>query len=225
LLESAGEVFAQRGYHGAMVREICRRAGANVASVNYHFGDKRRLYSAVMHYAYDQAMAKYPPDMGLPPSASAPQRLHAFVESLLLRTLGTGSPAWLGKLMMREMLEPTDALDGLISKSMAPVFQGLRKLVAEIRGPSDEQTNFHCSASVAAQCVFFYIAGNFISRIYPRQKYSPNDISVLADHVTAFSLAGLGAGSRKTAGPFHDKSKGRRPRSDDARKDIHVRGK
>src|SRR3954451_22724831 len=38
LLEVAGEVFAEQGFKNATVREICKRAEANVAAINYHFG-------------------------------------------------------------------------------------------------------------------------------------------------------------------------------------------
>src|ERR1700676_4403711 len=48
LLDVAGRVFADRGYQAATVREICVRAGANVAAVNYHFGDKLGLYAEVL---------------------------------------------------------------------------------------------------------------------------------------------------------------------------------
>ena len=44
LLEAAGEVFAEFGYRAATVRQICEKAGANIAAVNYYFGDKEKLY-------------------------------------------------------------------------------------------------------------------------------------------------------------------------------------
>ncbi|MGQ9671001.1 MAG: TetR family transcriptional regulator, partial [Desulfosoma sp.] len=44
LLDAACDVFAEKGYRGARLADICRRAGANIAAVNYHFGDKASLY-------------------------------------------------------------------------------------------------------------------------------------------------------------------------------------
>src|SRR5579884_4479174 len=52
LLEAAGEIFAEKGFKGATVREIIDRAGVNIAAVNYYFRDKERLYiEAVKHAA------------------------------------------------------------------------------------------------------------------------------------------------------------------------------
>ena len=48
LLEAAAEVYGEQGYRNARVRDICLRAGANIAAVNYYFGDKKRLYDEVL---------------------------------------------------------------------------------------------------------------------------------------------------------------------------------
>ena len=47
LLETALEVFARKGFHDATVAEICKKARANVASINYYFGGKEALYAEV----------------------------------------------------------------------------------------------------------------------------------------------------------------------------------
>jgi AcrR family transcriptional regulator len=48
LLEVAGPIFADRGYQATTIREICAGAEANVAAINYHFGDKLGLYTEVL---------------------------------------------------------------------------------------------------------------------------------------------------------------------------------
>ena len=51
LLEAAGEVFAEDGFRKATIQRICGRARANIAAAHYHFGDKARLYTAVIEYS------------------------------------------------------------------------------------------------------------------------------------------------------------------------------
>ena len=111
LLEAAGEIFAEFGYRTATVRQICEKAGANVAAVNYHFGDKEGLYLAVLRSVPDAHAEKYPPQSGLNETPTAEQQLRAYIESLLHRVFDTGRPGWHTKFIAREMAEPTRALD------------------------------------------------------------------------------------------------------------------
>lgn len=48
LLEAAAALFAEKGFEKVSVREITGRAGANVASVKYHFGSREGLIDAVV---------------------------------------------------------------------------------------------------------------------------------------------------------------------------------
>ena len=51
LLQAATRLFADNGYRGASVRDICNLAGANPGAVSYHFGGKHQLYRAVLRLA------------------------------------------------------------------------------------------------------------------------------------------------------------------------------
>ncbi|QGM98855.1 TetR/AcrR family transcriptional regulator [Methylocystis parvus] len=51
LIKAAVSVFSEHGYEGGSVRLITRRAEANQAAINYHFGGKEGLYRAVLEAA------------------------------------------------------------------------------------------------------------------------------------------------------------------------------
>lgn len=48
LLDSAEDLFAERGFSGTSLRAVTDAAGANIAAVNYHFGSKEGLLRAVV---------------------------------------------------------------------------------------------------------------------------------------------------------------------------------
>jgi AcrR family transcriptional regulator len=52
ILEAAVKEFTEKGYGGARIDEIARRAGANKRSLYYYFGGKEALYLAVLEGAY-----------------------------------------------------------------------------------------------------------------------------------------------------------------------------
>ncbi len=48
ILEAAEVCFASAGFAGATTRQVASRAGVNVATLHYHFGNKEGLYRAVL---------------------------------------------------------------------------------------------------------------------------------------------------------------------------------
>jgi TetR/AcrR family transcriptional regulator, regulator of cefoperazone and chloramphenicol sensitivity len=192
LLEAAGEIFAEVGYRAATVRQICEKAGANIAAVNYHFGDKEGLYMAVLRSVPDAHAEKYPADRGLRSGATAEQRLAAYIESLLNRVFDEGRPGWHTKIMAREMIEPTRALDTLVADVALPVHRELAAIVRELLGSKATADAVRlCTLSILSQCVYYHHARSVLSRLYPEQEYGSQDIAQLADHITRFSQGAL----------------------------------
>ena len=193
LLVAAGEVFAEYGFRDATVREICRRAGANIAAVNYHFGDKETLYTEVLSYAHEISLKKHPLLPGVAADSLPEVRLQAFVHSLLSRILDTDPGSWHGQLMAREMVEPSEALDILVDQRIRPMAGALSQIIAPILGlPEGDERVRLCAFSVVSQCVFYKHCRPVVCRLYPElQLQDPKYIAKLARHITQFSLTAM----------------------------------
>ncbi len=174
------------------MRAICELAGANIAAVNYHFGDKEKLYLEVLRFTQEQALEKYPTDLGLRKEASAQLRLKAFICSFLFRIFDEGPIAWHGKLMSREMIEPSAALDALVKEKIRPQAAQLSAIIRELLGPGAKPQQVQlCGLSVVSQCLFYHHCRPVVSRLFPEQKFSRPDIEDLAEHIASFSLAAM----------------------------------
>ena len=192
LLEAAAEVYAEQGYRNARVRDICDRAAANVAAINYHFGDKRRLYDEVIRYAFFSLAGLDPTSWDLGQGASTEQRLHAFVKSLLMQLLTEGRSALYAKLVAREISDPTTALERVIEEGMRPQVEIVISLVREVLGNgAGEQLVHRCAGSILGQCIYYYHARPVILYLSLEEKYDMGSIEALAQHITRFSMAAL----------------------------------
>jgi len=190
LLDAAGEVFAEKGYPAATIRAICCRAGANVASVNYYFGGKEQLYLEAVRHAHCSPDAY--PSVTWPPDASAADKLRSFVEQMLLSVLDRDRPSWHAQLMMREMLEPSDACRQLVESTLRPRMQMFQEIVDELLPPETAEADRHLAAfSVVGQCLFFNRGNPIAELLVGEEEYTTYDAERLADHITRFSLAAL----------------------------------
>jgi len=194
LLAAAGAVFAERGFAQATVREICERAGANVAAVNYYFGDKAGLYREAIRHWSEVSRRQYPPDLGLRAGATPEQRLAAFIRAFLLRLLDPRRPGWHGSLLAREMVAPTAALDELVATMYRPMNARLRRIVRDVgRGRLPPAVVRLCARSILGQCLYYRHARPVLARLNPAEIFGTASVERLAAHITRFSLAAIRA--------------------------------
>jgi AcrR family transcriptional regulator len=191
LIEAAGRVFAERGYRDATIREICRRAGANVAAVNYTFGDKMGLYTEVLRHSVRAAQTAV---LGAAlDSARTPEDvIRNVIRARLMSVCGEARPDWHFRLVMHECSQPTEAMTRVVDEGMRPIYDRVRKAVSEIMGLSmDHETTRLSVNSIVGQILFYMFSQPVLSRLQPELKLTPEQLDRIADHIAEFSLAYL----------------------------------
>ncbi len=194
LINAAGEMFAEKGYEAASIRDICQRAEANLAAVNYHFVEKRQLYVAAVRHAQccrqeDVPFPEWPAEM------PAVDRLRAFVETMFARMLAGDRPRWHLEIMLRELARPTEACAAVVEDYIRPMADTLRGILRDLL-PDDmsEEQRWMIGFSVVGQILFYYVHQPIIRLLMQNVQTTEMPLDQLANHVTRFTLAAIGAG-------------------------------
>lgn len=199
IMAAAGTVFGKSGFAAGSVRDICRRARVNVASIHYYFGSKEGLYREVLFAAHQQVLQQSEPP-SLKDAKSPEEALKSFV-SFCLRFVLLNRPSHpvLGKLMMHEMRQPTAAFNELVKRVMRPVFEELQRILAALSGGRLEKREIALRAHhVIGMCVHYEHNRVVIKRLGTVVPDTEAGIARLADSIGDLALHGI-AGSRPGA--------------------------
>jgi len=193
LLLAASRIFAEKGFQETTIAEICEQAKTNIASVNYHFRDKESLYLEAWRHAFHNELKTHPADGGVSAEASAELRLAGRIRSLLARIADDKSYSF--AIIHKEMAQPTRLLSEILAQEIEPQRRQMLALIGEClgSGASERQLRF-CHASIIGQC--FHLLQmthlqNHIPCAFKQSKHTDPD--AFAEHVIAFSLAGIQA--------------------------------
>lgn len=193
ILEEACKVFAEKGYRDATHVEICSRAGANAAAVNYYFSSKEALYRAAFEYLTQMADTLHPLDGGLPAETPPEERLHALIQAHLNRMSDPERLGSLHRIHMSEMFDSTGLLTELMARRLARDRQYTLGIIGELLGPQTTKRDLEwCEMSTISQC-FMAAPGpreDGPRRIFGLDAAAPADI---AEHIFTFSMAGIQA--------------------------------
>jgi len=167
ILRTALEVFAAEGYEGASTRLLARRAGVNLPAIQYYFGSKEGLYSAVVDQIAERMETRMAPVMAQIHAAlaeGAPSRaelldlllrmLDAFVELIMDRE----SPDWESRALFfaRAEIESAAALEPLYQRVMRRIVEPCAALVGRLldRPEEDAKTLLHAIAVLGQVTIF-----------------------------------------------------------------------
>lgn len=198
LLEAAGHVFAEKGFDRATGREICERACANTAAVNYHFGGMDGLYAAVLDEANRRLIPLATLASAVAKQSDAKGQIQAIIELGVKNLTGPVSSSWVFGVIAREFLMPTPALDVLRRQQSIPKAQIVTSVVAELMElPIEHPAVARGCLMLMAPFVMLLIGDRLhLKQFLPGLDLGRNGAAELARHLLAFVLGGLAAVAR-----------------------------
>jgi AcrR family transcriptional regulator len=193
LLAVAAGLFSEQGFRRVTVRDICREASANVAAVNYHFGDKQGLYREVVERALSAVKEFDAATRNVARGASPEEKLLHYAKSYLVLVENpeiARVAQQIRELFRRELSEPAGMRERLVEEVLAPRWRFLGEIVKGVLGAAAKPALVsECVLSIHAQCLMPLAAPVFaLIRLETRA-----DRERFAEHVVTFSLAGMRA--------------------------------
>lgn len=170
LKEAAAALFARRGFKGATADSIARQAGVNKAMINYHFGGKKGLHTAIVREPFSSLLARLQEIAA--GDAAAPEKLRAFV-ALFAETVA-GAPGF-PAMMLREIVSGGEHLDREVFGFITSVLGSVRGMVdAGVREGSFRPVDpVLTHLSLVGSLIFFFATDEFRRRAVVEGRIGP----------------------------------------------------
>ena len=191
ILDTAGRVYAEKGFARTTSKEVCARAGVNMAAVNYHFGGKDGLYEAVLIEAHRQIVSLDELTAIAGSGADAPHKLRSVIGHLVALAAQASGP-WGARVLIQELSAPSPLAPALIKRAVLPKARLILGLVGEIVGlPPDHPVVQRALAFAVLPCaVLVLLPKHLRGRVLPALDADP---AALFDDLMRYVLAGLAA--------------------------------
>lgn len=126
ILDAASSLFAERGFEGARVDEIARRAGVNKAMLYYHVGNKQALYTAVLKRNVECLEKELLDSLGSQLSPAERFRL-------VISTIGSFLQSFPDhpRIMLREFASGGDRMEPVVIEGLVRILAMIRSLLEE----------------------------------------------------------------------------------------------
>ena len=199
LLDAAETLFARHGVDATSLRRITGEAGANLASVNYHFGSKEGLVRAVLSRRLgplnrerierlDRCLAEAE---GPPPVAGI---VRAFAEPPLEMMRREPAGHDFARLVMRTFTEPEPRLRGAVMEQFAEVVERFTDALGRAL-PHLPPAEIHWRFHFVVGAMVHTLGLGFLLERFSGGICDPSDVEGTLDRLVAFAVGGLEQGS------------------------------
>ena len=192
LLQVAAREFAEKGWSNTTASAVCAKAEANVAAVNYYFGDKEGLYRAVWDFAVETAIDESSaPDLS---SNSDREWLYNYIRLCVVSVFDAGETGLLSKLIVNEINDPSPISNEVLSEHLAPRVKDLETRLRSMLGPdvSDFQVGW-CILAIHSQFSALTINRSARRNLFKNDKPTPAEAERFTREICAFVIGGIRA--------------------------------
>ncbi|KIX11769.1 CerR family C-terminal domain-containing protein [Dethiosulfatarculus sandiegensis] len=191
VLNAACDEFSQKGFRDATVADICKQAGANMASVNYYFGDKASLYVETWRHIYYDFKESV---LSVLESGTAEEKLRRYIRFLIENYTARDDVKKFSRLYLMELLNPTGLIDDIWDEIVDPSREKLHGIVRGLMDTEvDEIKLVLCELSIINQCRVLSTVQETDLERFLKRPFDDDMIQQMIDHIIEFSLAGIRA--------------------------------
>lgn len=212
-LVAAGiRLFAEHGYRGVSVRDLCTEAEVNVAAINYHFGGKKELYHAIFEATLDADEPRFLESMNtlqtLIKSAKGDRAQLAvaagvFVASMLGHLAADKQKRWFGVLIIRELTFPSAAFELIFKRRAEPLEHMLAKIISAANGKPAQSPEVRIQAHAVIGMIFnLGISRSILWRLMEWDGYTPERVALIGKTVTELICNALSLGPAPTMATY-----------------------
>jgi AcrR family transcriptional regulator len=192
IIKAATGLFARHGHRAVTLKDVAREAKVNGAAVNYHFGDKAKLYRAVIDHCLAEREEAAPIDEEGWRQLSPKQRLRNFIAMMMEQLLNEKVTTLLSQIMLWEAIDPTPEFKKMVVRLPGRQLNILDDIVSDWVGDGLPQRKVRAaSISILGQCVYYRYGRKILAFAEKRNRTSREEISTIAAEVYDFSAAAL----------------------------------
>jgi len=207
ILSAAQKLFSDNGFDATSVRDITTEAGCNVASVNYHFGGKEKLYletfRSMLTVLRDRRLEMMAELMAREPTPSLEEFVETFAVIMIEPLVGDSRGQMFLNLVSREMIAPRLPHGVLFSEFFEPMLERASAALARVGPPLDAASARMCVMSLVGQLLHALKAHHLLADL-GRDDVLPTHHSDQIAHFVRFSVGGIRACAESDAGKMRE---------------------